>query len=230
MWKRVCATATSGPRKRTCISGVSRVLARNGPVGPCRRRIRSRKPSLLVVHAPLTVTNWASSRSESTMPSGSCRPHASLNLNSISRIASSSALVITSPTDGHRADARSLKHNAPSSADAPSSGDAPSGANAASSAHAPSGADAPSSVKPIHAKLVHHGSYLKVHSGGGSLAASAFRHCEPHVNHDKEQAGADHGFQQTHHFDDRRCGDGHGRGTARVRAAERARRIGHAIL
>src|SRR5215471_11109794 len=206
MWKRVCATATSGPRKRTCISGVSRVLARNGPVGPCRRRIRSRKPSLLVVHAPLTVTNWASSRSESTMPSGSCRPHASLNLNSISRIASSSALVITSPTDGHRADARSLKHNAPSSADAPSSG------------------------KPIHAKLVHHGSYLKVHSGGGSLAASAFRHCEPHVNHDKEQAGADHGFQQTHHFDDRRCGDGHGRGTARVRAAERARRIGHAIL
>ncbi len=40
----------------------------------------------------------ASLNSDSTMPSASCRPHASLNRNSISRIASSSALVVvTSP-------------------------------------------------------------------------------------------------------------------------------------
>src|SRR5262249_46064952 len=97
MWKRVCITATSGARKRTSISGVSRVLERNGPVGPCRRRIRSRKPSRVLVQAPLTVTNWASSTSDSTMASGSCRPHASLNRNSISRIASSSALVMLAP-------------------------------------------------------------------------------------------------------------------------------------
>src|SRR5215813_374678 len=70
MWNRECITATSGARKRTCISGVSRVLARNGPLGPCRRRIKSRKPSRVLVHAPLTVTNWASSRSDSTMASG----------------------------------------------------------------------------------------------------------------------------------------------------------------
>src|SRR6516225_2483261 len=56
MWKRECITATSGARKRTCISGVSRVLDRNGPLAPCRRRIKSRKPSRVLVHAPLTVT------------------------------------------------------------------------------------------------------------------------------------------------------------------------------
>src|SRR5262245_59938651 len=94
MWKRVYITATSGARKRTCISGVSRVLARNGPCGPCRRRIKSRKSARVLVHAPLTVTKLASSTSDSTMPSGSCRPHAALNRNSISRIASSSALVM----------------------------------------------------------------------------------------------------------------------------------------
>src|SRR5262249_15073119 len=44
MWKRECITATSGARKRTCTSGVSRVLDRNGPLAPCRRRIKSRKP------------------------------------------------------------------------------------------------------------------------------------------------------------------------------------------
>src|SRR6516162_263624 len=95
MWNRECITATSGARKRTCISGVSRVLDRNGPLGPCRRRIKSRKSARVLVHAPLTVTNWASSRSDSTMASGSCRPHAWLNRNSMLRIASSSALVIT---------------------------------------------------------------------------------------------------------------------------------------
>src|SRR5207248_3172537 len=82
-------------RKRTSISGVSRVLDRNGPLEPCRRCIKSRKPARLLVHAPLTVTNWASSTSESIMPSASCRPHASLNRNPILRIASSSALVMT---------------------------------------------------------------------------------------------------------------------------------------
>src|SRR5215469_1478240 len=56
MWKRECITATSGARNRTCISGVSRVLDRNGPLAPCRRRIKSRKPSRVLVHAPLTVT------------------------------------------------------------------------------------------------------------------------------------------------------------------------------
>src|SRR6516162_3409707 len=55
---------------------LSRVLDRNGPLAPCRRRIKSRKPSRVLVHAPLTVTNWASSTSDSTMASGSCRPHA----------------------------------------------------------------------------------------------------------------------------------------------------------
>src|SRR3979490_323870 len=94
MWNRECITATSGARKRTCISGVPRVLDRNGPLAPCRRRIKSRNSPRVLLHAPLTVTNWASSTRDSTMPSGSCRPHASLNRNSISRIASSSALVM----------------------------------------------------------------------------------------------------------------------------------------
>src|SRR4030081_1854773 len=95
MWNRECTIATSGARKRTCISGVSRVLDRNGPLAPCRRRIKSRKSARVLVHAPLTVTNWASSTRDSIMPSASCRPHAWLNRNSISRIASSSALVMT---------------------------------------------------------------------------------------------------------------------------------------
>src|SRR5215813_5755090 len=98
MWKRECITATSGARRRTCISGVSRVLDRNGPVAPCRRRIRSKIWARVVVHAPLTVTNWASSVTDSTMPSASCLPHASLKRNSISRIASSSDLVIITPS------------------------------------------------------------------------------------------------------------------------------------
>src|SRR6516225_2572872 len=56
MWNRECITATSGARKRTCISGVSRVLARNGPLGPCRRRIKSRKSARVLVLTPLTAT------------------------------------------------------------------------------------------------------------------------------------------------------------------------------
>src|SRR6266545_8383582 len=59
MWKRECITATSGARKRTCISGVSRVLDRNGPLAPCRRRIKSRNSARVLLHAPFTVTTWA---------------------------------------------------------------------------------------------------------------------------------------------------------------------------
>ena len=89
--KRVCRIAMSGARNVTCISGERRVLARNGPVGPCRRAIRSRKPARLVVQAPLTVMNCASSASDSAMASGSCAFHAALKRCSRSRMAASSA-------------------------------------------------------------------------------------------------------------------------------------------
>src|SRR5215218_49247 len=91
---RVCRIATSGVTNVTLTSGERRALARYGPFGPCRRCIRSRKPWRLVVQAPLTVMNCASSASDAAMASGSCRFQARLNWFSISRIASSSAWLI----------------------------------------------------------------------------------------------------------------------------------------
>src|SRR3954466_1635246 len=91
---RVCRIATSGVTNVTLTSGERRALARYGPFGPCRRCIRSRKPWRLVVQAPLTVMNCASSASDAARASGSCRFQAMLNWFSISRIASSSAWLI----------------------------------------------------------------------------------------------------------------------------------------
>ena len=56
----------------TLTSGERRALAGTA-VGPCRRCIRSRKPWRLVVQAPLTVMNCASSASDAAMASGSLR-------------------------------------------------------------------------------------------------------------------------------------------------------------
>src|SRR3954453_5101230 len=74
-------------------------VAINVELGMHDRHVRRQKAH---IHnwrlAPLTVTNCASSAKDSTIPSAVCGPQASLNRDSIARIAPSSALFIDPPS------------------------------------------------------------------------------------------------------------------------------------